>query len=122
MITAALDSTHDITWQKLTGDEAIHQAVMCELAMLLGDWFLDVTIGIPWYANPNASATPIMGTLPANLPYASALIKAAILGVPGVASISSFSLAHDHGKRTLSISAQIVTVTGGTLTIARTTP
>jgi hypothetical protein len=82
-----------------TGAEAAVQSVGCELRLLLGEWFLDVTRGVPWWRNPNATAKPILGRFPADLPYAEASIKAAILRVPGVAKLSSFTITLNHSTR-----------------------
>ena len=83
-----------------TGDEAIEQTVGCALRFVLGEWFLDISEGIPWYPQPFApNAVPILGHFPADLGYAEAFIKTAILGVPGVLSITSFSLTFNHHTR-----------------------
>ena len=82
-----------------TGDEAVVQTVRCELRFILGEWFLDVTRGVPWVRNPNAGSKPILGVFPADLPYAEATIKAAILRVPGVHSLTAFELAFNHSTR-----------------------
>lgn len=119
MVTAELNTTtHDITWGGLSGDEAIRQTVDCELRVVLGEWFLDRDKGIPWIPQANATATPIMGIFPADLSYAEALIKAAILRVDGVAALAEFVFtAFDHVTRTLLFWVRIVTVTGSTFTL-----
>lgn len=100
----------------LTGDAAIEQTVGCELQLILGEWFLDVSRGIPWYAQPNATASPIMGVFPADLARAEALIKAAILRVTGVNTMTAFSLKLDHATRAATCSVTLTTVNGGTIT------
>ena len=112
-----LDANHDITHVMLTGDDAIQQTVACEVQFVLGEWFLDITKGIPWYRQPNASAIPIMGVLPADLAYGEALVKATILNVYGVATIDAFSFDFTHTTRAAKVSATITTVTGGSFTI-----
>lgn len=102
----------------LTGDDAIAQAVSCELQLILGEWFLDVSRGIPWIAQPNASATPILGQFPANLPYAESVLKAAILSVPGVTNLLAFSLTLDHNTRSATCNAKAMTENGGTIPIS----
>jgi hypothetical protein len=83
----------------LDGDDAIVQAVRCELRFQLGEWFLDITKGVPWLRNANTSATPILGRFPADLAYAETMIKAAILRVDGVYRLTSFSLDFSHETR-----------------------
>jgi hypothetical protein len=82
-----------------TGDEAILQSIRCELHLQLGEWFLDTTRGVPWVRNPNMTDKPILGRLPADLPYAEAHIKAAILRIEGVAALTSFAINFNHATR-----------------------
>jgi hypothetical protein len=83
----------------LTGDDAIVQTVRCELRLILGEWFLDVTRGVPWIRNANTGVQPILGRFPADLTYAEVTIKAAILRVDGVKSLTSFALDFNHSTR-----------------------
>lgn len=117
-----LDSDGDITHVMLTGDDAIRQTVICEIKVILGEWFLDISKGIPWIAQPNATARPILGVLPADLPYGEALIKAKILSCPGVASIAAFSFTFNHNTRAAIVKAEVTTITGGSFTISETLP
>lgn len=117
-----LDSDGDITHVMLTGDDAIRQTVICEIKFILGEWFLDISKGIPWIAQPNATARPILGVLPADLFYGEALIKAKILSCPGVASIAAFSFVLNHNTRAATVEAQVTTITGGSFTISETLP
>lgn len=102
----------------LSGDEATVQTVRCELRMVLGEWFLDVTKGLPWFRNANTGVTPILGKLPADLAYAEAVIKAAILRIDGVRSLTSFSLDFNHSTRaaTCRITGRLDTGTTFTVT------
>jgi hypothetical protein len=83
----------------LTGDDAIIQTVRCELRFILGEWFLDTTKGVPWIRNANTGVLPILGRFPADLSYAEVTIKAAILRVDGVLSLTSFALDFNHNTR-----------------------
>ena len=112
-----LDANGDITHAMLTGDDAICQAVTCEIKFILGEWFLDISKGIPWYLNANANARPIMGVFPADLAYAEVLIKATILGVDGVASLTTFNLSFNHMTRAATVTATFTTVNGGPYTV-----
>lgn len=104
-----------------SGDEATLQAARCELKLLLGEWFLDVTRGIPWLKKPgNTTQKPILGQLPADLPYAETLVKAAILGVPGVKSILEFSLNFNHETRVAVCSGRVLLQSGAAYAISET--
>ena len=112
-----LDANHDITHAMLTGDDAIEQTVVCELQFILGEWFLDISKGLPLYRNANATVVPIMGVLPANLAYGEALLKATILSVDGVVAITAFAFDFNHTTRAATVSATCTTVNGGTFTV-----
>jgi hypothetical protein len=106
-----------------TGDEATLQSVRCELHLLLGEWFLDVTRGVPWWRHPNApTAKPVLGRFPADLPYAEAAIKAAILRVPGVSKLTSFSINFNHATRAASCKAGGTLASGEGFTVQETIP
>lgn len=104
LIGYGVTSYYDITGGKglanyATDDEAVLQTIRCELHLQLGEWFLDTTRGVPWLQNPNSTQQPILGRHPANLAYAEAQIKAAILRVEGVGSLYSFSISLNHATR-----------------------
>ena len=112
-----LDADGDITHAILSGDDAICQTVKCELRFVLGEWFLDVSKGIPWFPNDNATVRPIMGVCPADLAYAEVILKAAILAVEGVATLVSFDLQFNHTTRAATVSAKFTTVSGAPYTV-----
>jgi hypothetical protein len=60
---------------------------------------------------------PILGVLPADLAYAEAKIKAAILRIEGVASLSKFTIAFNHSTRaaTCNVSGRFTSGTAFTL-------
>ena len=118
-----LDANHDITHAMLTGDAAIEQTVGCAIRFILGEWFLDVSEGIPWIPQPNApGVTPILGSFPANLAYGETLLKAAILAVDGVSAITRFTFDFNHTTRAAACTATVVTVNGGTFTVNASVP
>jgi len=73
--------------------EAIAQAIDQAVNTYLGEWFLDETIGLPWFQsilvkNPDIASIK-------------ALITAAIVGVQGVQGLTSLDATFDRGARTL---------------------
>lgn len=79
-----------------TGLEAIRQAVNIRLLTFLGEWFLDVTRGVPYFQT-------ILGVKSPDLVAIKAALTAQILDVQGVNSITSVVLAFDSTARLLSV-------------------
>ena len=97
-------SYYDVTGGKglanfAADDEAVLQTIRSELHLQLGEWFLDITRGVPWIQNPNMTAQPVLGRHPADHANAEAQIKAAILRVEGVAALYSFAIQFNHATR-----------------------
>lgn len=98
----ALDpATHDLTLDsegnlKLVHDnEAIAQHVKQCLLFYRGEWFLDVTAGVPWFQN--------VFTRPTNQVVIESVIKKAILDVPGVMELTSFNLEINERRRSIEV-------------------
>lgn len=108
---------YDVSRYFLTGDDAVIQAIRCELFFQLGEWFLDTSKGLPWLRNANSTQKQILGTFPADLDYARAFLRAAILGVAGVHSLTSMVLDHNHATRGLACVIAGVLESGATFTI-----
>jgi hypothetical protein len=83
--------------------EGVAQNVRTRLALWRGQWFLNTEEGTPWLQE-------ILGYRNA----ADAIIKARILGTPGVTEIESFESVFDPDERRLSVTATINTVYGKT--------
>lgn len=124
------DPNHDCNFGRgqadyATGSESTAQRVRSALLEILGEWFMDVTKGMPWY-RVSADATdilPIMGgDGPPDIGYAEASAKAVILSVDGVARISSFDVNFDHVTRKLAMSVVGIDVDGGAFTVALQDP
>lgn len=75
--------------------EAVSQRVKQHLRFYLREWFLDTTIGVPWidyiFVRPFDQAT------------AEAIVKDAVLSVPGVKEITSFGVSFYPEKRRFDI-------------------
>jgi hypothetical protein len=83
---------------------AVAQAVRCELRTFAGEYFLDRSRGVPYLAAATGKGRN---------PYAlGAVVKAAILGVPGMRSVDSMNFLFDKATRSLSIAWTGTTVYG----------
>lgn len=88
----------------------VTQRVVTRLLRQLGEWFLNTTVGLPWYAY--AGQGPILGGNGATVQAAEMMIRQTIQQTSGVASILSFSAGWNSNKRTLTVAAKIVTAFG----------
>lgn len=123
-----LNALNDVTYGKgranyAEATESTEQRLLCALRLIKGEWFLDIDRGIPWIQSEDSDTKPILGANgPRDLGYAESLVKAAILGVDGVASISSFTLAFDVDTRRLSIDAVITDDDGSPIVLQQFDP
>jgi hypothetical protein len=83
----------------------VAQAIGIRLQRLLGEWFLNTGVGIPWYG-----ANGILGSKDQN--NAELLIRQEILNTPQVQQLVSLTPVWDATSRTLSIAAQVLTSYG----------
>jgi len=86
------------------GVEATAQRIKVKLKLFLGEWFLDLLAGIPYYEdilikNPDINKV-------------NALIREAILTVPTVLSIETYEYELDSRARTFSVSFRCLTSSG----------
>ena len=81
--------------------QTVAQAVLTRLLLHQGEWFLDLTFGMPWESQ-------VLGYNTKSL-Y-DAAIQNAILGVQGVRSLVSYSSELDIGTRKLTVNATINTI------------
>lgn len=87
-----------------SGQEAIQQNLYQRLKCYKGEWFLDLSDGVPYYQdilkkNPNPLTVD-------------AALKTAILGTPGVLELTSFNLNLDTVTRTLYLDFIVDTIEG----------
>lgn len=121
-----LDKNHDMTFGRgfsniATKAESTAQRVRCFLLLVLGEWFLDTGRGIPWFQAHGSAVRPIVGG-PRDLAYAEAVIKAGILGIAGVASVATFSMAFDGTTRKLTAKATCIDDDGDIFNIVAVGP
>lgn len=83
----------------------VAQVVQTSLLLFLGEWYLDLTVGMPW----------IQGVLGKhNIDTADVTVQDYILGVQGVTDISSYASVGEQPQRLYSASVVIDTAYGPT--------
>lgn len=87
------------------GAQAILQSILQRLRMYLGEWFMDNSIGLPWFDQilvKNPDQSKIDG-----------LIQNQILSTPGVDTLTAYSIVKaDFTTRVLEISFEVQTTSG----------
>lgn len=88
-IDLKLDSSHDLAIENfdlvlVSGVDQVIQKIGIRLKFFLGEWFLDISVGLPYYSNVLKKDFDV-GLLESSF-------KAQILGTPGVDSLSEFDL------------------------------
>jgi hypothetical protein len=87
-----------------TGADAIRQHLRTKLGLFLGEWFLDTTIGVPWFRdvlvkNPNIVVIQDM-------------LKDQILSTQGVIEITRFDFDYQSANRFLRVDFTVLTTEG----------
>ena len=83
--------------------QGVAQAVQTALLLFAGEWFLDLTAGVPWMQN-------VLG--PRAQGAYDTVIQNAIINVDGVMSLNSYRSTLDPTTRALSVTASITTAYG----------
>lgn len=112
-----LDSNGDITTNGIVwtyDKEAVAQTVATRLKLFLGEYFRDITEGLPWFEKEDGSEG-ILGK-GFSLDQVESLIKRRIARTEGVVKLLSFNADFDQTNRRLSITVEVLT-TYGTETI-----
>jgi hypothetical protein len=99
-----------------TGLTGVVQAVRIALQLFVGEWFLNLDAGMPWYPNAAANVSGILGQKmnKTTTVVVRAAITNAILAVNGVTSLLQLALAWDANTRTLTITWQAQCTFGNT--------
>lgn len=84
--------------------DAVAQHIRQRLKTFYGEWFLDTSVGVPYYQdilrkNPNPDVVE-------------QLLRNEILGTPGVIELMKFEMDFQNGARTLDVSFEARTVDG----------
>ena len=110
MIGRALDSNNDLIIEKgqlkLVEDAAeTIQHVRSRLLFYLGEWFLDLQAGTPYFQE--------IFTKPANLANIESILKSRILNTPGVSRLLEFTMDYEgSSNRRLTVSFSAETIYG----------
>jgi hypothetical protein len=81
------------------GIQAVQQAVQITLNLLLGEWFLNQDVGMPYLQELMGDPSKQAGYIP----KASVIIAGAILGVPGITSIEQLTVSLNDLTRALTV-------------------
>ena len=111
-MTLALNASHDLylgnrsSIAVVSDGPAVAQGVLTRLRLFLGEWFLDVNEGTPWYEtvlidNPDIRVIEIE-------------LKARILEDPRVLRLLTFALDYDRSTRVITLSFEAETLFGDT--------
>lgn len=100
-----LDSTGDLVWA--TGETAIAQHLKVRFQFFLGEWFLDLREGIPYYGE-------VFIKNPSRLTLSS-IFRQVILNTPGISGLRAFDLVLDASLRQARLNFEAGLVDGGTL-------
>lgn len=98
--------------------KTVQDRIQTRLYTELGEWFLDVNVGVPWYPAKNRDG--ILGSK-MQADNIGAIIRNQILTVDGVVRIEEFTLSQDMSTRTVTGAAQVVVLENGTEKLAGVT-
>lgn len=88
----------------IDGVDEIVQFLSQSLRFIQQEWFLDETLGFPWFddvfvKNPDLNAI-------------TAIFKTYIINIPGILELTQFDLDYDPNARTLTITGNFISIDG----------
>lgn len=86
----------------VAGDAAIRQAIVFTLQLTQGEWFANLTAGIPWF-------TDVLGTK-FNLDQIRSIFQTKVAAVEGVQAIKRLAISFDNAARALTVEYEIQTI------------
>lgn len=101
-----LNASRDLVPGIVTGDNEILQRLFTRLQRELGEWFLNVEAGLPWYQK----GTGLLGSKDSQT--LDLLIRKETLGTEGINRIVSYSAIYASNTRQYSIAMTLVTESG----------
>lgn len=90
--------------QLVEGCDQIAQNLAIRLRFILGEWFLDITVGVPYYDDFFIKAP--------NQIRIESVLKEEILDTPGIDQILSFTSNFDAQRRIYSVTFSVSTIQG----------
>jgi hypothetical protein len=113
-VTRALDANGDIALRDgksylITGEAAISQSAKTRLRLFLGEWFLNLSEGVPYYREVFVKNPSI--------PVITAIFRRALLACPGVSSVIALSVTVDPRTRKATVNGTVKIDTGATITL-----
>ena len=92
------------------GIDAIRQQIEVAIKTELGEWYLNINNGIPYYGSGTQNNNNMTGILGGNYSAAEigAVFRKVILETPGVISIKTFDLVQESGTDSIKINSQVV--------------
>lgn len=109
MSSFALDNTGDLelvddSFRLNSGAEAIAQHLKVKFQLFLGEWFLDTSIGVPYYQD-------ILIKKPSFV-VVQEILKDVILDTPGILELLEFNIDFEGATRTFSLEFKALTDEG----------
>jgi hypothetical protein len=94
--------------------DVVGQAIKTRLLQYRGEWFLDVTEGMPWGGFPINDDVVTQGQVlgRSSAPARDTAIKIRVLETPGVVGISDYSSSLNSDNRAFSVSMKVTTIYG----------
>jgi hypothetical protein len=84
--------------------DAIRQHVRQRLQLFLGEWFLDITVGVPYFQNIYVKNP--------NLIVVEALFRDRLVTTPGIEEVNEFNFDYDNLTRELKVEFSATTING----------
>jgi hypothetical protein len=84
--------------------EQIRQKIKIRLQFFLGEWYLDTTLGVPYFTEVSEK-NPKMARI-------QAIFKAVIIETPGVTELTAFSATYDAALRVFNLDFTVNTIYG----------
>jgi hypothetical protein len=84
--------------------EYLAQKIRCAISLFLGEWYLDVNLGVPYI--------PKFGNKQEHRPLMESVMQERIISVPGVQRLTYFTSHFDSTKRTLIVKFSVETDVG----------
>lgn len=103
-----LGDDYDLEFGFVVGEEEVLQRLKMRLWRELGEWFLDVDAGLPWYQGGNG----MLGAKPFERNNIELMIRRCIMQTEGISRITSMSGIFAIGSRSLDLYIQVLLDTG----------